>query len=81
MSADVLFPMSGDDRIPDEIRSHLDHFILFLAAGWGDKDWGVPHDVVSIKGFGFLHASNQDCFEWSFAKPLCVYTTASKWDF
>jgi hypothetical protein len=78
MSRDIMFPMSGSDRIPDEIRSHSEDFVLFLAANTIPEKVGwVPHDVAAIGGFGFLHASNLDCFEWSFGygKPLYVYTT------
>jgi hypothetical protein len=78
ISTDVLFPVSGSDRIPDEVRSHLDDFILILASGWGavNPRYEVSHDVVSIASFGFRNALNGDSFEWSFSRPLCVYTTA-----
>jgi hypothetical protein len=78
ISTDVLFPVSGSSgRIPDEVRSHLDDFILILASGWGavNPRYEVSHDVVSIASFGFRNALNGDCFQWSFSRPLCVYTT------
>jgi hypothetical protein len=78
MPRDIMFPMSGGDRIPDEIRSHSEDFVLFFAANTiSEKVGWVPHDVAEIDGFGFLHVSNLDCFQWSFGygKSLCVYTT------
>ncbi|KAE9380862.1 HET-domain-containing protein [Stipitochalara longipes BDJ] len=79
ISIDVLFPVSGSDRIPDEVRSHLDDFILILTSEWGavTPRYEVLHDIVSITSFGFRNALNEDCFQWSFSRPLCVYTTAN----